>query len=145
MLTIWWCPCAESSLVLLEEGVCCDHCVIWFAMTIALLTQWYFSNTDPLIKASSVLKCTSPTNVLLHYWLSHFAFQILYCFPQNEFPEWLCFHIHTARKMATVKITNDSALTAFSSQCPLLSSVNLQALEKLTTSRFSSPFFSWLP
>ena len=25
VLTIWWCPCAESSLVLLEEGVCYDQ------------------------------------------------------------------------------------------------------------------------
>ena len=25
MLTIWWCPCVESSLVLLEEGVCYDQ------------------------------------------------------------------------------------------------------------------------
>jgi len=31
MLTIWWCPCVESSLVLLEEYVCYDWCVIcWF-------------------------------------------------------------------------------------------------------------------
>ena len=28
VLTIWWCPCVESSLVLLEEGVCYDHCVL---------------------------------------------------------------------------------------------------------------------
>ena len=28
LLTIWWCPCAESSLVLLEEGVCYDQCVL---------------------------------------------------------------------------------------------------------------------
>ena len=27
VLTIWWCPCVESSPVLLEEGVCCDQCV----------------------------------------------------------------------------------------------------------------------
>ena len=28
VLTIWWCPCVESSLVLLEEGVCYDQCVL---------------------------------------------------------------------------------------------------------------------
>ena len=28
ILTIWWCPCVESSLVLLEEGVCYDQCVL---------------------------------------------------------------------------------------------------------------------
>ena len=27
VLTIWWCLCVKSSLVLLEEGVCCDQCV----------------------------------------------------------------------------------------------------------------------
>ena len=26
VLTIWWCPCVESSLMLLEEGVCYDRC-----------------------------------------------------------------------------------------------------------------------
>ena len=26
--TTWWCPCVESSLVLLEEGVCCDQCIL---------------------------------------------------------------------------------------------------------------------
>ena len=28
VLTIWWCPCVESSVVLLEEGVCYDHWVL---------------------------------------------------------------------------------------------------------------------
>ena len=27
VLAIWWCPCVESSLVLLKEGVCYDWCV----------------------------------------------------------------------------------------------------------------------
>ena len=27
VLKIWWCPCVESSFVLLEEGVCYDQCV----------------------------------------------------------------------------------------------------------------------
>ena len=27
VLSIWWCPCVESSLVLLEEGVCYDQCI----------------------------------------------------------------------------------------------------------------------
>ena len=28
VLTIWLCPCVESSLLLLEEGVCYDKCVL---------------------------------------------------------------------------------------------------------------------
>ena len=27
VLTIWWCPCVEPSLVLLEEGVYCDQAI----------------------------------------------------------------------------------------------------------------------
>ena len=27
VLTIWWCPCIEPSLVLLEEGVCYAQCI----------------------------------------------------------------------------------------------------------------------
>ena len=34
ILIIWWRPCVESSLVLLEEGVCCDQYV--------LLTKLYY-------------------------------------------------------------------------------------------------------
>ena len=29
ILTIWWCPCVESSLVLLEEDFCSGHCISW--------------------------------------------------------------------------------------------------------------------
>ena len=28
VLTIWWCPCVELSLVLSEEGVCYDQCIL---------------------------------------------------------------------------------------------------------------------
>ena len=28
VLTIWWCPCIELSLVLLEAGVCYDQCIL---------------------------------------------------------------------------------------------------------------------
>ena len=28
VLTIWWCPCVKSFLVLLEQGVCYDQCVL---------------------------------------------------------------------------------------------------------------------
>ena len=28
VLAIWWCPCVQSSLVLLEEDVCYDQCIL---------------------------------------------------------------------------------------------------------------------
>ena len=36
VLTIWWCPCVESSLVLLEEGFCYDPRLgkIWLAFAL---------------------------------------------------------------------------------------------------------------
>ena len=33
MDNIWWCPCVESSLVLLEEGVCYDQCILLEKLT----------------------------------------------------------------------------------------------------------------
>ena len=36
VLTMWWCPCVESSLVLLEEGVCYDQCVLLAKLYISL-------------------------------------------------------------------------------------------------------------
>ena len=36
VLTIWWCSCVESSLVLLEESVCYDQCVLLGRTLLAL-------------------------------------------------------------------------------------------------------------
>ena len=33
VLNLWWCPCVESSPVLLEEGVCSDQCVLLAILT----------------------------------------------------------------------------------------------------------------
>ena len=35
VLTIWRCPCVESSLVLLEEGVCYDQCILLAELLLA--------------------------------------------------------------------------------------------------------------
>ena len=36
VLTIWWCPCVESSLMLLEEGVCYDQCILFAKLYFSL-------------------------------------------------------------------------------------------------------------
>ena len=62
VLTIWWCPCVESSLVLLEEGVCYDQCISW-------------QNSVSLCPA---LFCIPKPNVPVtpgSSWLPTFAFQ----------------------------------------------------------------------
>ena len=35
VLTIWWCPRVESSLVLLKEGVCYDQCILLAKLLLA--------------------------------------------------------------------------------------------------------------
>ena len=35
-MDIWWCPCVEISLVLLEEDVCYDQCVLWAKLCFSL-------------------------------------------------------------------------------------------------------------
>ena len=62
VLTIWWCPCVESSLVLLEEGVCYDQCVL-------------LANSISLCPA---LFCTPRPNLPVTpgvSWFATFAFQ----------------------------------------------------------------------
>ena len=98
LLTIWRCPCAESSLVLLEEGVCYDQC-IFLAKLISLCpasfriprpnlpvtpgVSWLptFAFQSPIMKRTSfgvlVLKGlvglhrTIQLQLLQHYWLGH--------------------------------------------------------------------------
>ena len=62
VLTIWWCPCVQSSLVLLEEGVCYDQCV-FLANPVSLWPVSFCTPRPnlPVIPGSS--------------WLPTFAFQ----------------------------------------------------------------------
>ena len=98
VLTIWWCPCVESSLVLLEEGVCYDQCILlaklWaFALLHSVLQCQIFQLLqvfrDFLLLHSSLLKWkghlfwllileglaglqrTVQLQLLQHYWSGH--------------------------------------------------------------------------
>ena len=98
VLTIWWCPCVESSLVLLEEGVCYDQCIFLaklFSLCPALFCtprpnlpvtpgiSWFptFEFLFPVMKRHlfwiSVLEGlvglhrTIQLQLLQHYWLGH--------------------------------------------------------------------------
>jgi len=99
VLTIWWCPCVESSLVLLEEGVCYDQCVLLAKLFISLCPasfsiprsnvpvtpgiSWLptFAFQFPIMKKISFsllvleglvrLHRTIQLQLLQHYWLGH--------------------------------------------------------------------------
>ena len=82
VLTIWWCPCVESSPVLLEEGVCYDHCVL-------------LQNSMSLWPASF---CTPRLNLLVTpgiSWVPTFAFQ----YPIMKSPSfWVMDKLYTVSK-----------------------------------------------
>ena len=73
VLAIWWHPCVESSLVLLKEGVCYDHCVLLTVVLLAMTSA--FSCSISLCPASF---CTPRPNLPVTAgvsWLPTFAFQ----------------------------------------------------------------------
>jgi len=51
ILAIWWCPCVESSLVLLEKGVCYGQCV--------LLTKFCWPLSCFILYSKAKLSCYS--------------------------------------------------------------------------------------
>ena len=62
VLTIWWCPCVESSLVLLEEGVFYNQCILW-------------QNSVSLVPASFCIPRPNLSVLPGISWLPTFAFQ----------------------------------------------------------------------
>ena len=97
VLTFWWCPLVESSLVLLEEGVCSDQCVLLAKLSLCPVSfctprpnlpvtpgsSWLptFAFQSPIMKRTffSVLVLeglvglhrTVQLQLLQHYWLGH--------------------------------------------------------------------------
>ena len=97
-LTIWWYPCVESSLVLFEEGVCYDQCVV-LENSVSLCSasfctprlnlpgipgiSWLptFAFQSPIMERTSFLGVSSKRfysrhrtiqlQLLQHYWLEH--------------------------------------------------------------------------
>ena len=61
VLTVWWCPCVQSSLVLFEEGIFYDQCIGKTLLTFALLHVVFQGQTCLLLQVIS--------------WLPIFAFQ----------------------------------------------------------------------
>ena len=98
VLTIWWCPCVESSLVLFEEGVFYGQCVLlaklcypWpcfilysqAKLAVTPVLSWHptFAFQSPIMKRNPfwvlVLKGllglhrTVQLQLVQHYWLGH--------------------------------------------------------------------------
>ena len=63
ILTIWWCPCVEYSLVLLELDVCYDQCVLLAKLLLAFALLHFVLPSPNLLVTPGVS------------WLPTFAFQ----------------------------------------------------------------------
>ena len=96
-LLTWWCPCVESSLVVLEEGVCYDQCILLAKLYVPLpcfvlyskvkfacysrcfLTSYfcilvpYIENIFCLLVLTGLLGLhrTIQLQLLQHYWSGH--------------------------------------------------------------------------
>ena len=99
VLTIWWCPCVELFLELLEEGICYDQCIILaklcyllpffilyskakFACYYSCFLTSYFCILVPynekdiffevlVLEGVVGLHRTGQLQLLQHYWLGH--------------------------------------------------------------------------
>ena len=98
VLTVWWYPCIESSLMSLEEGICYDQCIFLaklclafaglcfvlkakFAFTPGISWLPTFAFQSPMMKRMSFLGVSSKglvglhrtiqLQVLQHNWLRH--------------------------------------------------------------------------
>ena len=60
VLTIWWCPCVESSLVLSEEGVCYEWCV--------LLTKLFYPLPCFILHSMAKFVCYSRYLLTFYYF-----------------------------------------------------------------------------
>ena len=68
VLTIWWCPCVESSLVLLEEGVCYDHAFSW-QNSVSLCPASFRTPRPNLLLLQAALLCAWVLNCFSRVWL----------------------------------------------------------------------------
>ena len=69
VLTIWWCPCIESSLVLLDEGVCYDQCVLLAKLLTFALSPFVLQGQTCLLLQASLDFLFLPSNPL--WWKGH--------------------------------------------------------------------------
>ena len=77
VLTIWWCPCVESSLVLLEEGVCYDQCVLLAKLCWPCPASFCYTYLFNFNDGKNSLQCTNNSiclwNALLNEFQKYFS------------------------------------------------------------------------
>ena len=111
MLTIWWCPCVESSIVLLEEVVCYEQCLLLANLLLAVFLLHFVPRRPNLpftpgiswlstfefqscimknktflvlvLKGLVGLPRTDQLQLLQHYWLGH-RLGLLNCLPWKQ-------------------------------------------------------------
>ena len=146
VLTIWWCPCVESSLVLLEEGVCYDQCVLLaklyeplpcfilyskakFACYSRCFLTSYFCIQSPKMKRTSFLGVlkglvglhrTVQLQLLQRYWLGHRLGLLCYwmvCFG-NEQKSLSFLRLHPSTAFQTLLLSMRATPFLLRGSCP---------------------------
>ena len=74
VLTIWWCPCVESSLVLLEKAVCYDQCVLLAKLCLPLTCFILYSKAQFACSRVSWLPTLHPSPL---EWKGHLFWGLL--------------------------------------------------------------------
>ena len=73
VLALWWCPCIESSLVLLEDGVCYDQCIFLAKLVFALIDSIFL--TSRLYKCEPLRGHCSPYLNISNLYLKELSFR----------------------------------------------------------------------
>ena len=72
VLTIWWCPCVKQSILLLEQGICYDQCILLGKLLAFVLPHFVFQGQICLLLQVSL------DVLLLHFsplwWKGHLFF-----------------------------------------------------------------------
>ena len=108
VLTTWWCPCIEPSLVLLEGGICYDQCILLAKLTslcpasfcilrpnfpVTLGVSWLptFAFQSPIMKKTSILDVSSKRSCrsCIKNQTHHFAYKS----PSNQCYDFSSSHV----------------------------------------------------
>ena len=101
VLTIWWCPCVESSLVLLEAGVWKNQCVLLTKLLIFALLHFVFQDQICLLLQvflDFLLLHSSPL-----WWKGHIILVLVLKGPHRTIQLQLLWHYWSGHKLGLLK------------------------------------------
>ena len=127
VLTIWWCPCIESSLVLLEEGIYYDQCIF--------LAKLYYSLPFFIPYSKAKFACYS-RGFLTSYFLEK----------QSLFPSlWEFSTVFEIHRVEGFSVVNNAEVDVFFLEfsCFLYNAINVGNLISGSSAFSKSSLYIW--